>query len=57
MSEVRWIGFVETATQDGHKICFSGDEKKKQFYRLHEKKKRSFCEKKHLEIKPLALID
>lgn len=30
MSEIRWIGFGKTPTQDGNKIWFSGDEKQHQ---------------------------
>ena len=28
LSEVRWTGSSETSTEDGHKIWFSGEEKK-----------------------------
>ena len=31
LSEVRWTGFGETSTDDGHKIWFSGEEKKHQY--------------------------
>ena len=31
LSEVRWTGFGESTTEDGHKMWYSGDERKHQF--------------------------